>query len=220
MCDGDRIHKLELRNFLETARLKDHHVYAFLAGLPKAHFHLLRFLVNEGPLKDRNEDKDRRKYTIEEFFAHYDEFDPQHEFGFCWVVHLERIYSDQAEDYADCIRVDGLSCLNVPDIEHFIGCFLEKYCEKCLYENRPFEMDARTIAEYGFTEEDAAWFRRRLDIQNELLKYRMRGEYETLKRLNFIRNGEEGTPPPCNRLSEDELRIAPRMVYSYILRKP
>lgn len=75
MADAS-IRKSELRNFLQTARSKDHHVYAFLAGLPKEHFYLLRFLVSKGPLKDRNQDDELRKYTVEEFLAHYDEFDP------------------------------------------------------------------------------------------------------------------------------------------------
>lgn len=220
MLTEDRIHKLELKNFLENAREKDHHVYAFLARLPLAHFYLLRFLITDGPLKDHNEDEDRRKYTIEEFLAHYDEFDPSYEFGFCWVVHLDRIYSDQAEDYADCICMDSLCCLAVPHVEHFICYFLEKYCEKCLYDNRPFEMNDRTIAAYGFTEAEAAWFRRKLDVQNELLKFRMRQEYEKLKELNFIRNGEQGTPPPCNRPGCHPQRVAPRMIYSYINWRP
>lgn len=217
MADAS-IRKSELRNFLETARSKAHHVYAFLAGLPKEHFYLLRFLVSKGPLKDRNEDDELRKYTVEEFLAHYDEFDPSHEFGFCWALRLERIYSEQAEDYADCICVWMLDCLNVPDMEHFIDFFLEKYCEMCLYDNRPFEMNAQTIAAYGFTQADAAWFGQKLVIQNERLKYRMRHEYEPLQGLDFIRNGEQGTPPPCNPDGSQVQRIVPRMVCSYMIR--
>lgn len=63
-----------------------------------------------------------------------------------------------------------------------------------------------------------AWFRQKLVTQNERLKYRMRHEYETLQGLDFIRNGEQGTPPPCNSHGSQVQRIVPRMVYSYIIR--
>lgn len=218
MLDYDKIDKVSLKSFFDSARQDDHHVYAFLAGLPKAHFYLSRFRLDDEPYNESIAEAELRKYTVGEFLEHYDDFDPCQTFGLCWVTHLDRIYSDQADDYADGHCIEMLENLNVEDVELFIDYFLEKYCEKCLYDNRPFEMDAETIAAYGFTEKDVSWFGQKTEMLNGRLKNRMRQEYETLCGLDFIRRGEQGTPLPDNARKAEARTTVPRMVFSYIAR--
>lgn len=214
MSNNPGIDKASLRLFLESARATHHHIYALLTGLPKDTFYIERFEVTTSPYRNRNEDKSFRCYTVAEFFGHYDDFDPGHEFGLCWVAPLERIACMIQDDYNDGICVGRLDCLNMEDIEHFIVYFLHNYCEKCLYENRPFEMSEQIMAAFGFTEADAAWYRKHVDYLNDRIKREMRREYRKLHRLEFIRNGG----PAAEDDENPSWQIVPRLLWGYMER--
>lgn len=217
MSGEELIDKAALREFLESARQTHHHIYALMTGLPKETFFLERKEVVDSPYRNRNREPEKYRYTVEEFFREYDDFDPSFEFELCFAAPLERIFSYEVDDYADGIRIDLLECLNMEDMEHFIIYFLYNYCQKCLYENRPFEMTSDIIASMGFTDADAEWYKSHVDRLNGLFKYEFYKEYEKFSRLDFIRNGDRGTPPAFNE-EQAARKFVPKLVWSYINR--
>ncbi|WP_418983336.1 hypothetical protein [Alistipes sp.] len=187
MTAEQSIDRVALKAFLAEAERLAHPIYTLLSGLPKANFHLLRFYEGDRAPKIWEYDEERNRFTVAEFLTHYDDFHPHDSFGICFAVHLDRIDSNRADDYADCLCIDMQEGATVRMLEEYLDRFLENYCERCMRDNRPFELTEQTIAAYGFTAEDVAMLQPRVERFNEVLRRRIRAEYEALAQLDFIR---------------------------------
>lgn len=187
MTAEQSLDKASLKNFLAEAERQAHPIYTLLAGLPKEHFYLLRFYEGDREPKIWEYDAERNKFSVAEFLANYDDFHLHDSFGICIEVHLERIDSDRVDDYDDCLCIDMQEGATVRMLEEYLDRFLENYCERRMRDNRPFEFTAETVAAFGFTAEDTEMLRPRVERFNEVLKRRIRAEYEALARLDFIR---------------------------------
>lgn len=186
MIEKKRIDKEFLQWFLSELETKAHPIYALISGLPKANFYLARYYDNIRKV-DCWPDCEENMYSLQEFFEQIDNFHPDDDFGIYFAVHLDRIDSNQAEEYTDHICIDTRDYATIADICEQLSVFLESYCEKCLRDNRPFELTPETIAHYSFTPEDAEWLGARLDCHNAAAKKLIRAEYDALGKLDFIR---------------------------------
>lgn len=180
------ISKQFLSDFLAETQSKAHHLYALMAGLPKANFYFYRFYDNTNNTKGCN-DPERNTFSLHEFYTSYEAFHPEDDFGIYFSVHLDRIDSLRAEEYTDSIHIYRKRDATVRKLTGLVKTFLEGYCEKCLRDNRPFELTPEIISRFGFTPQDVDPMRKLLNPNNTAARKLIRAEYDALCALDFIR---------------------------------
>lgn len=189
MCEHDHeLSKEFLKNKLDELKVQVHHIYALIMGLPKENCYLRRYFDIKNNRDGLDDEWERENlFSLHEFFERYDELHPQDPFGFYLAVHLERIDADRADQYEPSDQIYKDSDFTVENLEAMFDSFFECYCEKCLRDNKPFELTAETISRFGFTPDDVAALGPMLDRHNAAARKMIRKEYDALSRLDFIR---------------------------------
>ena len=190
MTELKPIDKAFLQRFFAELETEAHAIHALVSGLPKENFFLARYYDNQKEA-DGWPDEEEDIYSVREFFDRFDAFHPEDDFGIYFAAHSDRIDSDQADEYTDHIWIDEQDEATVADMRKQLSHFLEPYCEKCLRDNRPFELTPEIIARFGFTPEDVAWLDERVNRHNAAAKRLVRAEYDALSRLDFLRNDKK-----------------------------
>lgn len=170
-----------LKGKLEQICSTKHYLYAFMEGLNKEEFHLSLYAREDA-------DEDKIEYSLHEFLAQYETFDPTQPVSMNFRVSGD-VYGNEnlseCEYYAICIkRLSGLAPENLND---WFDEFLQCYCEKLLRDNKPFTLTPETIGHFGFTDEDAQVLAPKIKAINEEVMNRIRAEYKRLAELDFIR---------------------------------
>lgn len=189
MTECKSLDKQFLSEFLSNVETKAHHLYALMAGLPKEHFYLFRYYDNARNTDCWPDDKENI-FSLREFLDRIDTFHPEDDFGIYFSVHLDRIDSIRAEEYTDSVSIDDPEEATISTLAENAGMFLESYCEKCLRDNRPFELTPEVIARFGFTPEDVAALKPGLDRHNAAARRMIQAEYDALRKLDFIRKAQ------------------------------
>lgn len=185
--DPGYLYRDTVKEFLLKCERDAHHLFAMMCGLPKENFCIIRYYDIANKIEGYFNDRENNMFSVHEFHERYDMFHPEDELGFRIAVHLDMIESKRADEYCESYTIHTLKEATIGNFAALFDDFLESYCERCMRDNRPFELTPEIIARYQFTPGDVEQLRKPLTRHNTAAKKKILAEYEALRNLDFIR---------------------------------